>query len=113
MQIIGWMGCLYLVVKAFELWSLGKARRDERGLHDVPATIGAGLAVLGAFGFLVTINAQSAASDHLFGSASTPGSDPLGYEAEATMEEIAGEMEAATGEWDAELDSLESDPSTE
>jgi hypothetical protein len=57
LQIIGWLGCLYLVVKAFEIGSARTHRSDEGDL-----TLGAMLAALiawcGAIGFAIWLFAQ-------------------------------------------------------
>ncbi|MCD1589820.1 hypothetical protein K7H13_03460 [Qipengyuania citrea] len=57
LQIIGWLGCLYLVVKAFELFSASKHRAEE-GSWDTAAMVGGAIALVGAFFFLMLINGQ-------------------------------------------------------
>ena len=59
LQIIGWMLCLYLIVKACELLSM---ETDKHPFGRPVATIGASLAVLGAAGFFYLINQQARAS---------------------------------------------------
>ena len=55
LQIIGWIMCLYLVVKACELLSMDT---DEHRFSRHTATAGAVTALIGAAGFLVLINQQ-------------------------------------------------------
>ena len=55
LQIIGWLLCLYLVVKACELLSMDT---DEHKLARPVATLGAVLALVGAVGFFWLINEQ-------------------------------------------------------
>ncbi|MEP6982525.1 MAG: hypothetical protein ABI853_02645 [Sphingomicrobium sp.] len=56
LQIIGWILCLYLVVKACELLSMDT---DEHKLSRPVATIGALLALVGAAVFFFLINEQA------------------------------------------------------
>ena len=56
LQIIGWMLCLYLGVKACELLSMDT---DQHALARPVATLGAALALLGAGGFFYLINRAS------------------------------------------------------
>lgn len=62
LQIIGWILCLYLVVKACELLSMDT---DDHKLARPVATIGAILALVGAGLFLFLINEQVRQSDAL------------------------------------------------
>jgi len=55
LQIIGWILCLYLVVKACELLSMDT---DEHVLARPVATIGGVLALVGAATFFFLINEQ-------------------------------------------------------
>jgi hypothetical protein len=55
LQIIGWLLCLYLVVKACELLSM---QTDGHMFARVTATIGAILALLGAALFFYLLNEQ-------------------------------------------------------
>jgi hypothetical protein len=55
LQIIGWILCLYLVVKACELLSM---RTNDHRLAPPVAVIGAILALLGAVAFFLLINEQ-------------------------------------------------------
>lgn len=57
LQIIGWLGCLYLVVKAMEI-AASSSFRDELG-HLKPFATGAILvAWIGAVGFALWLGAQ-------------------------------------------------------
>lgn len=56
LQIIGWLGCFYLVIKAMEM--LGNAPRDEHGKRSAWTDIGAALAVLGAMAFVIMLQEQ-------------------------------------------------------
>ena len=60
LQIICWMFCLYLVVKACELLSMDT---DGERLSRYVATLGAALAIVGAAGFFFLINEQVRQSD--------------------------------------------------
>lgn len=63
LQIIGWLGCLYLVVKAFELCSASKHRQvDEK--WDTAAMVGGAIALVGALAFFFMLNAQVDASPY-------------------------------------------------
>ena len=55
LQIIGWLLCAYLVVKACELLSM---QTDEHRFARITATVGALFALLCAAGFLLLINEQ-------------------------------------------------------
>ena len=55
LQIIGWLLCAYLVVKACELLSM---QTDEHRFARITATIGAIFALLSAAGFFWLFNAQ-------------------------------------------------------
>jgi uncharacterized membrane protein len=59
LQIIGWILCLYLAVKACELLSM---QTDRHPYARYTATFGAFLALLGAVIFFLMINAQVKAS---------------------------------------------------
>ena len=78
LQIVGWLGCLYLVVKGFEL--AGHTRDGEvSSMHRV----GSALAWLGAVAFAAIIYAQGqAASNALdgFGGLSSPSATDLSIE---------------------------------
>lgn len=56
LQIIGWLLCLYLVVKACELLSMDT---DDHKLSRPVATVGAIIALIGAAVFFVMINDQA------------------------------------------------------
>ena len=58
LQIIGWMGCLYLIIKALELYSTSKARQNEDGNYDAMAMIAGAIALLGGVGFFIILNGQ-------------------------------------------------------
>lgn len=60
LQIIGWILCLYLVVKACELLSMDT---DEHRLARPVATAGAVIALGGAAAFFFLINAQIKATN--------------------------------------------------
>ena len=60
LQIIGWLLCLYLVVKACELLSMDT---DEHKFARLTATTGAFIALVGAAGFFVMINQQVSESN--------------------------------------------------
>lgn len=58
LQIIGWMGCVYLFVKAFELFSVAKNRQDDQGIYDMLALTGGGVSMLGGILFFFLIETQ-------------------------------------------------------
>ena len=60
LQIIGWLGCLYLFIKALEICS-GSEHRTGQGHLKTSAAIACGLGWAGALGFAVWIFAQGAA----------------------------------------------------
>lgn len=60
LQIIGWLLCLYLVVKACELLSMDT---DNHRMSRPIATLGAVIALIGAGLFFWMINEQVKASD--------------------------------------------------
>ena len=95
LQIIGWMGCLYLLVKALELFSDGKARRNDDGSNDVAAMIGGFVAILGAIGFFVMLNAQADTAAIPFADAMPSESGYPDYGSDAEVEEMALEVEDA------------------
>lgn len=57
LQIIGWLGCLYLVVKALEIIA-NPAYRDANGMMKSAAIWASLLACFGAFGFALWLAAQ-------------------------------------------------------
>lgn len=61
LQIIGWMGCLYLFVKGLEFIA-NRSYRSEEGKYYATATAGAVVCWLGAIVFFVLLNAQVEAS---------------------------------------------------
>jgi hypothetical protein len=72
LQIIGWILCLYLVVKGFELFS---AKREEGSGPRTLALTGGVIAWLGAVVFFVMVNEQADSSNRMpsdLGSLSTP-----------------------------------------
>jgi hypothetical protein len=60
LQIIGWLGCLYLLVKGCEIVANKGNRSAEGHLHG-GAVIGAGLAFVGAPIFMLLLLAQAGA----------------------------------------------------
>jgi hypothetical protein len=71
LQIIGWILCLYLVVKGFELFS---AKREEGSGPRTLALLGGIVAWLGAIVFFFMVNAQADSSNRMpsdFGSVSS------------------------------------------
>jgi len=60
LQLIGWLGCLYLVVKALEL-AASSSFRDENGNMKTTAMAAAVLAWFGAAGFALLFLGQGAA----------------------------------------------------
>lgn len=86
LQIIGWLMCGYLVVKAFELF--GHARNGTESARTL-YYVGGGLSLLLAPLFLVMLNGQASSSampsmsGMLGGSADTAYSDNLAAEAAA------------------------------
>ena len=58
LQIIGWKGCAYLIVTAFELFSVAKNWQDDKGLYDIFAIIGGSIALLSAIAFYFLLEAQ-------------------------------------------------------
>ena len=60
LQIIGLLGCLYLLVKGFELISISSS--NPRGKLSWSAVIGAALAILGSVFFAYMFLAQATAS---------------------------------------------------
>ncbi|MBX7458316.1 hypothetical protein K3152_08670 [Qipengyuania sp. 1NDH17] len=61
LQIIGWMGCVYLFVKALELFGAAKARGDGEAYDQLTITAGA-IALISAAIFFFLINGQVEAS---------------------------------------------------
>lgn len=59
-QIIGFLGCLYLLVKALEIAS-SSAFKDQAGSVDATAKTAIALAVAGAVGFAIWLLAQGGA----------------------------------------------------
>lgn len=57
LQIIGWIGCLYLVVKAFEIISSNEHRNAEGKLHTA-GMVAAIIALLGALIFVLLLEGQ-------------------------------------------------------
>jgi len=71
LQIIGWILCLYLVVKGFELFSM---KREEGYNARTLALLGGIIAWLGAVVFFFMVNAQANSSNRMpsdFGSVSS------------------------------------------
>jgi hypothetical protein len=71
LQIIGWILCLYLVVKGFELFSM---KREEGVASKALACAGGIIAWLGAIAFFFMVNAQAESSSRMpsdFGSVSS------------------------------------------
>lgn len=62
LQIIGWILCLYLVVKGFELFAM---KREEGDGPRKLASAGAWIAWLGAVVFLFLVNAQADSSSQV------------------------------------------------
>ena len=71
LQIIGWILCLYLVVKGFELFSM---KREEGSSAKMLAFTGGIIAWLGAVVFFFMVNAQANSGNRMpsdFGSTSS------------------------------------------
>jgi hypothetical protein len=62
LQIIGWILCLYLVVKGFELFSM---KREEGWSAAAFALVGGLIAWLGAIVFFFMVNAQADSSNRM------------------------------------------------
>jgi hypothetical protein len=60
LQIIGWLGCFYLVVKALEIYATN-VRDDANGGVTPASVVAIGAAILGAGAFAFWIYAQGAA----------------------------------------------------
>ena len=72
LQIIGWILCLYLLVKGFELFS---AKREEGSGPRTLALTGGVIAWLGAVVFFFMVNEQADSSNRMpsdLGSLSSP-----------------------------------------
>jgi hypothetical protein len=103
LQIIGWLLCVYLIVKACELLSMDT---DEHRLARPVATIGAVIALLSAGGFFFMINEQAkATSTNPFTSpASTLSSDPnVNYETDLGSGNVEADADNAMKAADAAL----------
>lgn len=74
LQIVGWLGCVYLLVKSIEIFA-SSSFRTEAGKLKESAMIGALIAFWGAVGFAIWLSAQGSAGG--FGSELSLGS---GYE---------------------------------
>jgi hypothetical protein len=61
LQIIGWMGCVYLLVKCFEFWGSNAYRKADGSFSGVAAA-GSVVAMLGAIVFFLMVNAQASSS---------------------------------------------------
>jgi len=61
LQIIGWLGCLYLFVKGLEILS-SSAHRTEDGKLTSNGKAAAIISILGSVLFLVLVNSQASAS---------------------------------------------------
>ncbi len=84
-QIIGWMGCFYLVVKACELFSQAIPSGEETNKHKI-AAFGGVLSLIGAVMFYFMLGEQS---DQLSYSDTT-----YPYGSPVTREDITADMEA-------------------
>jgi len=60
LQIIGWLGCVYLLVKALEIYSSSTFRNEAGNLKE-PATAAALIAFWSAVGFAIWLGAQGGA----------------------------------------------------
>ncbi|MFT4056292.1 MAG: hypothetical protein QM681_17445 [Novosphingobium sp.] len=83
LQIIGWLGCLYLVVKGFEI-SASSAMRDENGKARFGATTACMLAWGGAVVFGIWLADQGSSFPRQ--ASSTP--DPVSENIGVTPEEL-------------------------
>lgn len=61
LQIIGWMGCVYLFVKGLEFIA-NRSYRNDDGSYGVTATVGSVVSWLGAIVFFFMLNAQAGAT---------------------------------------------------
>lgn len=86
LQIIGWLGCVYLFIKALEIAS-GSGHRNENGDLRSSAMAACGLAWFGSVGFAIWIFVQGSAL-HGQLEAAAPSSQFIGQ----TPEEIAGPL---------------------
>jgi len=57
LRIIGWMGCVYLFVKALELFGNAKHRQDPDGEYETFALVGGSISLIasGIFLYFVTV----------------------------------------------------------
>ena len=100
LQIVGWLGCVYLFVKAFEIGS-SSAHRDEKGEVNSPAAIAIAVSAVASIGFAVWILLQGAAIDSAspYGSLSSYDSsysdDEAAAAADAAMADVEANIEAA------------------
>jgi hypothetical protein len=107
LQIIGWMGCLYLIVKALELLSSNEHQTD--GKFHGTAQVGAVIAIVSAIGFFFLLDAQvdatTAITSDFAGLAGEQGyagaPDDAGEAAESAMAEAEANIEAAAADADA------------
>ncbi len=58
LQIIGWMGCAYLLVKALELFGTASMRKNQDGEMESLTVIAGAIALLSAIGFFLILNTQ-------------------------------------------------------
>jgi hypothetical protein len=69
LQIIGWMGCVYLLVKCFEFWGSSAYKKEDGSFNGVAAA-GSVVAMLAAIVFFFTLNAQASATSGISSSLS-------------------------------------------
>ncbi|QSR18404.1 hypothetical protein [Novosphingobium sp. KA1] len=92
LQIIGWLGCLYLIVKALEM-AANPAYRDDSGVLKGYAVAACLLAWMGAIGFALWLAAQGAS--FLGQSPAMPSTDELSASVTQQCIELAKTPEAA------------------
>lgn len=98
LQIIGFLGCLYLFVKGLDMISRVLEQRALNAPNEAPATgpltVGAWLCFLGSVFFLLWLLAQGGAFESSTSSYGDYGLDMDAIETEAAMEADALEVEA-------------------
>lgn len=91
-QLVGWLGCLYLVIKAFEI-AADPGYRDEAGKMKNPAMAASLLCCFGAAAFALAFKSQGDAFPIVPATTPTAASDCLANA--RTVEEITACADAA------------------
>ena len=84
LQIIGWLGCLYLFVKSLEILS-SRSHRDDENQLTAAATSAVAAGICGSIGFALWLGAQGDA-------ASSAMSFDSGYDAPAIESSLTDEQ---------------------